>query len=150
MITTKKRIIRTYSELITFKTFEERFNYLKLDGIVGRQTFGYDRWLNQDFYRSDEWKDVRREVIIRDNGCDLGVEDYDIQGIIIVHHMNPINVEDIVNVTEYLLNPDYLISSSSNTHKAIHYGDPELLKLAPVYFAERKPYDTCLWKGGLM
>lgn len=138
--------IRTYSELSRLKTFDERFDYLKLDGIVGVQTFGFDRWLNQEFYRSKEWKDVRRFVILRDNGCDLGVDGYEIQGKILVHHINPIKAEDIINVTAYLLNPEYLISTSDNTHNALHYGDPDLLKVFPVYFAERKPNDTCPWK----
>lgn len=138
--------IRTYSELSRLKTFDKRFDYLKLDGIVGAQTFGFDRWLNQEFYRSKEWKDVRRFVILRDNGCDLGVDGYEIQGKILVHHINPIKAEDIINVTAYLLNPDYLISTSDSTHNALHYGDPNLLKVAPVYFAERKPNDTCPWK----
>lgn len=140
------KIIRTYSELSRLKTFEERFEYLKLDGVVCAQTFGFDRWLNQEFYRSEEWRPVRREVILRDHGCDLGVYGYDIYGKIIVHHMNPITIEDIVNVTEYLMNPDYLITVSNNTHNALHYGDPNLLKVAPIYYAERRPNDTCPWK----
>lgn len=139
--------IRTYSELSKLKTFEERFEYLKLDCKVGIQTFGFDRWINQEFYRSKEWKDVRRLVILRDLGCDLGVSGYDVVGSIIVHHMNPLKVEDIVNVTAYLLNPDYLVTTSNHTHNAIHYGDRNLIKVAPVYFAVRKPNDTCPWKG---
>lgn len=135
--------IRTYSELILLPTFEERFRYLKLDGRVGEETFGLDRYLNQIFYTSDEWRKIRRDVIIRDNGCDLGILDREIQGLITVHHLNPISVEDILNRTEILLNPEYLISVSDITHKAIHYGDERLLITAPV---ERRPNDTCPWR----
>lgn len=137
-------IIRTYSELITLPTFEERFKYLQLNGAVGKDTFGFDRYINQKFYRSLEWKRIRNEVIIRDNGCDLGVEGYEIYGqTIIIHHMNPITIKDIEDVTDYLLNPEYLISTVHNTHNAIHYGDESLLCLGPI---ERTPNDTCPWK----
>lgn len=135
-------MIRTYSELITLPTFEERFDYLKLNGAVGADTFGFDRYLNQILYRSREWKSVRDQIIIRDNGCDLGIEDRQIFGKIIVHHMNPIRVEDITNI-HYLLNPEFLIATAMNTHNAIHYGDKNLLILAPL---ERTKNDTCPWK----
>lgn len=137
-------IIRTYSELITLPTFEERFRYLQLNGQVGKDTFGFDRYLNQSFYHSREWKRIRDQVIIRDNGCDLGVEGYDISGrSIIIHHMNPITISDIETMSEYLMNPEYLISTVHRTHNAIHYGDESLLCLGPI---ERKPNDTCPWK----
>ena len=136
-------IIRTYSELITLPTFEERFKYLQLDGSVGKDTFGYDRYLNQLFYKTTEWKRLRRDLIIRDNGCDLGVEGHEIYGRIIIHHLNPITKADIVSRTEYLLNPDFLICTTHNTHNAIHYGDESLLITSPV---ERSKNDTCPWK----
>lgn len=136
--------IRTYSELITLPTFEERFTYLKLDGIVGVDTFGFDRIFNQQFYRSKEWKRVRDSIIFRDNGCDLGIEGRDIQGQrIIIHHMNPISLNDITKATDYLMNPEYLITTIHNTHNAIHYGDSNLLTTAPI---ERSRFDTCPWK----
>lgn len=136
--------IRTYSELITLPTFEERFTYLKLDGIVGVDTFGFDRMFNQQFYRSKEWKQVRDSIIVRDNGCDLGIEGHDIQGQrIIIHHMNPISLNDITKATDYLMNPEYLITTIHNTHNAIHYGDSNLLTTAPI---ERSRFDTCPWK----
>lgn len=137
-----KKIFRTYSELITFKTFEERLDYLKLDGCVGMDTFGFDRYLNQKFYRSYEWKEIRREIIVRDNGWDLGVEDYDISGPIFIHHMNPIDQHDIVDCTEYLTNPNFLISVSRNTHDAIHYG-ANIIDKNPII---RFPGDTCPWR----
>ena len=136
--------MRTYSELMKLKTFEERFEYLKLDGKVGEETFGFDRWLNQMFYHSDPWLKVKDEVIIRDNGCDLGLDDYEIHGRILVHHMNPVKKEDIVRKSAILLNPEYLISVCKRTHDAIHYGNLELAK--PIVFFERKPNDTCPWK----
>ena len=136
-------IIRTYSELIKLPTFEERFQYLKLDGDVGVETFGFDRYLNQAFYSSDEWKSIRNQVIIRDNGCDLGIEGREIYKRIIVHHMNPITKEDLLYRTEYLLNPEYMICTMKNTHDAIHYGDENLLFKEPI---ERKPNDTCPWR----
>lgn len=139
-------MILTYNELIRLPTFEERLSYLLLHGRVGAETFGFDRWLNQHFYRSEEWKQLRRKIIIRDNGCDLGVDGYDIQGAILVHHMNPIVADDIVNCTPYLMNPDFLISTSFDTHQAIHYENADLLKVAPIYPTERKPNDTCPWK----
>lgn len=135
--------IRTYSELITLPTFEERFEYLQLNGAVGEETFGFDRYLNQVFYRSRRWKLIRDSIIIRDNGCDLGVEGYDIYGKIIIHHMNPLSIRDIEHESDYLLNPEFLISTTHNTHNAIHYGDQNLLITAPV---ERRKNDTCPWK----
>lgn len=138
-----KKMIRTYSELIKLKTFKDRFEYLKLDGIVGEETFGFDRYMNQIFYKSREWTSVRRAVIIRDNGCDLGVEGYEIHGGILIHHMNPINLSDIVHKTDELLNPDYLITTVLSTHNAIHYGDASLLPALPI---ERRANDTCPWK----
>lgn len=137
-------IIRTYSELITFKTFAERFNYLKLDGKVGNETFGFDRYLNQRFYHSDpEYRRIRNHVIARDLGCELGVEGYDIYGSIYLHHMNPIRSGDILNRTDILLNPEYLISCSFDVHQAIHYGNP---KDIPFEIPERTPNDMCPWK----
>lgn len=136
-------IIRTYSELIKLPTFEERFQYLKLNGDVGVETFGFDRYLNQAFYSSDEWKSIRNQVIIRDNGCDLGIEGREIYKRIIIHHMNPITKEDLLYRTEYLLNPEYMICTMKNTHDAIHYGDENLLFKDPI---ERKPNDTCPWR----
>ena len=135
--------IRTYSELITFPTFKERFNYLKLSGLVGESTFGFDRYLNQMFYRSQRWKEIRDFVIIRDNGCDLGVEGYEIHSRIVIHHMNPITIEDIRKESEFLLDPEFLICTIHNTHNAIHYGDENLLIKAPI---ERSKNDTCPWK----
>ena len=140
---TKKMSIRTYSELVTLPTFEERFKYLQLNGQVGKDTFGFDRYINQNFYRSLEWKRVRDKVILRDNGCDLGVECYEIHGRILIHHMNPITIRDIESMSEYLLNPEYLISTVHNTHNAIHYGDESLLITVPI---ERTKNDTCPWK----
>lgn len=140
---TMKMSIKTYSELITIPTFEERYEYLRLQGRVGEETFGFDRWLNQVFYRTKEWKTVRDKVIVRDCGCDLAMLDREIQGRILVHHMNPILTRDIVNRTEFLLNPEYLICTSKNTHDAIHYGDSELLITMPI---ERTRNDTCPWR----
>lgn len=136
-------IIRTYSELITLPTFEERYEYLRLGGKVGEETFGFDRYLNQIFYRSNEWMDIRDYVICRDNGCDLAMIDREIYGRILVHHMNPIRVEDIVNRSKYLLDPEYLICTTKITHDAIHYGDSSLLITGPI---ERSKNDTCPWR----
>lgn len=136
-------IIRTYSELITLPTFEERYRYLKLSGRVGEDTFGFDRYLNQIFYTSNEWRDVRDFVIVRDGGCDLGMPDREIFGKILVHHMNPIRQEDILRRSKWLLDPEYLICTIKNTHDAIHYGDESLLILAPT---ERQKNDTCPWR----
>lgn len=136
-------IIRTYSELITLPTFEERYRYLRLGGRVGAETFGFDRWLNQQFYKDDEWLAIRDEVIIRDNGCDLGMPDRPIETRILVHHMNPITKDDILRRSEFLLNPEYLICTIKGTHDAIHYGDESKLILAPV---QRAKNDTCPWR----
>ena len=136
--------LKTYSELLKLQTFTERFEYLKLDGKIGKETFGFDRYLNQKLYSSTEWSRVRREVILRDRGCDLGLDDHEIpNGVIInVHHMNPISKEDIINDIEYVLNPEYLITTSRNTHNAIHYGDDALLYQEPI---TRFEGDTRLW-----
>lgn len=136
-------IIRLYSELITIPTFEERFHYLKLEGRVGEDTFGFDRYLNQIFYKSREWRDVRDYVITRDLGCDLAFDGREIYGKILVHHMNPITKDDILNVSDFLLNPEFLICTSKRTHDAIHYGDENLLYSDPII---RRKNDTCPWK----
>lgn len=134
--------IRTYSELIQIPTFIERYRYLRLKGLVGQDTFGWDRYLNQNFYHSREWRELRNHIIVRDNGCDLGVAGYEIGSRIYIHHMNPIEVNDIVEATEILLDPEFLISVSFQTHQAIHYGDEDMLITEPVV---RKPNDTTLW-----
>ena len=139
----KSGMIRTYSELIKFPTFEERFEYLSLDGSVGQATFGYDRYLNQILYNSPEWKHFRRDIIIRDNGCDLACEGYEIRGRIIIHHINTISIEDIVNRNPMVFDPENVITTTHNTHNAIHYGDKELLVTGPI---ERSANDTCPWK----
>lgn len=139
-----QKSIKTYSELVKLNTFEERYKYLKLEGKVGEDTFGFDRYLNQIFYKTDEWKSVRDYVISRDNGCDLGMSDREIKfGKILVHHMNPITKEDILNRSDILLNPEYLITTTKNTHDAIHYGSDDILYQDPV---ERYENDTCPWK----
>ena len=135
--------IRTYSESIAIPTYEERVKYLQLNGNIGNETFGYDRMFNQRFYSSLEWKRLRDEIIFRDNGCDLGILDRRIMGKILIHHMNPIMLEDIQKSSEFLLNPEYLICTSFETHNAIHYGDENLLFKAPI---ERTKYDTCPWR----
>lgn len=137
-------MIRRYSELIQLSTFEERFNYLKLNGVVANETFGFDRYLNQQFYKSAEWKRVRQQVIIRDRGCDLAVPDREIFDQIIVHHMNPMSLEDIENNPELLLDPEYLICVSLDTHNAIHYGDGSYGNKDVV--VDRMPGDTTLWR----
>ena len=136
--------IKTYSELITLPTFEERFLYLQLNGSVGKDTFGFDRYLNQIFYRSKRWRSIRDQVIIRDNGCDLGMDGYEIYGNILIHHMNPISIDDLSNGYEDILNPDYLISVSLDTHNAIHYGDESIFNKYVV--KERTANDTILWR----
>lgn len=137
-------MIRTYTELSKLKTFEERFEYLKLGGEVGKETFGFDRIFNQRFYTSIEWQSIRDRVIVRDNGCDLGVDGFDILGQkIFVHHMNPVLLYDIEQKTEILLNPEYLITTTFQTHNAIHYGDANQLLRSPI---ERSKNDTCPWK----
>ena len=134
---------RCYSELSKLKTFEERLEYLKLDGTVGDETFGYDRYLNQQFYRSAEWRRIRNQVIIRDMGCDLGIEGYDIHGRILIHHMNPVNEKDILCHSQNLVDPEFLIAVSHQTHNAIHYGNTEAIMVPPI---ERTANDTCPWK----
>lgn len=136
-------LIRTYSELSQLETLEERYDYLQLNGAVGDLTFGGNRWMNQMFYRSREWKDVRNFVIVRDQGRELGVTDWIIKGSPQIHHMNPINLEDIVEATENLLNPEYLISTSHRMHNNIHYGTKEQL---PRPFVERTAGDTAPWR----
>lgn len=136
-------MIRTYSELSTLTSFKDRFRYLKLDGAVGEATFGFDRYLNQLFYRSQQWRKIRDEVIVRDCGCDLGIEGYEIYKYAMIHHMNPITAKDIQDESEYLLNPEYLITTTQRTHNAIHYGDEDLLITMPV---ERTKNDTCPWR----
>lgn len=138
------KTIRTYSELIQLPTFEERFEYLRLNGRVGEETFGFDRYLNQKFYQRDpEWLAIRDHVIIRDQGCDLACPDREIKTRILIHHMNPITTEDILRRSDYLLNPEYLICTFKSTHDAIHYGDGSKLFTAPV---ERRRNDTCPWR----
>lgn len=135
--------IKTYSEMVKFDTFKERFNYLSLKGTVAEETFGFDRYLNQHFYKSRDWKRLREQIIVRDFGCDLGVHGYDIVGKIIIHHMNPIALRDLYNFTDFLLNPEYMVCVSHSTHNAIHYGDDSIIIDTPV---ERKPNDTCPWR----
>ena len=135
--------IKCYSELILLPTFQARYQYLRLNGEVGKETFGFDRYMNQFFYRSPEWRRVRDFVISRDEGCDLGIPGREIFGRVIIRHMNPIRPEDIRNRSELLLNPEYLITTIHDTHLAIHYGDEHLLLQEPV---ERRPNDTCPWK----
>ena len=129
--------------MITLKTYEERFDYLKIDGQVGRETFGYDRYLNQILYNTKQWKKFRREIIIRDNACDLACEGYEINYRILVHHINPITVEDIINRNPMIFDPENAITTTHRTHNAIHYSDKNLLVLQPM---ERTPNDTCPWR----
>lgn len=135
--------IRTYSELITIPTFEERFEYLQLKGSVGKDTFGYDRYLNQVLYRSPEWKRLRNQIIIRDDGCDLACDGYDVYGKVLIHHLNPITVEDVLARSRKVFDPDNLVCVSHNTHNAIHYGDVDLLVTGPI---TRTKNDTCPWR----
>ena len=135
--------IRTYSELITITTFEERFEYLQLKGSVGKDTFGYDRYLNQVLYRSPEWKRLRNQIIIRDGGCDLACDGYDIYDKVLIHHLNPITVEDVLTRSRKVFDPDNLVCVSHNTHNAIHYGDVDLLVAGPII---RTKNDTCPWR----
>lgn len=136
--------IRTYSELVRLGTFRERYEYLRLDGQVGQETFGFDRYLNQMFYKTKEWLSVRDMVITRDNGCDLGMAGHDIFGRILIHHMNPITKQDILERSDLLLNPKYLICVMDSTHNAIHYGNEEQLIATPI---ERARNDTCPWRA---
>lgn len=135
--------IKTYSKLITIPTFEERFEYLQLKGSVGEDTFGYDRYLNQVLYRSPEWKRLRNQIIIRDCGCDLACEGYDIHSKVLIHHLNPITVEDVLARSRKVFDPDNLVCVSHNTHNAIHYGDVDLLVTGPII---RTKNDTCPWR----
>ena len=135
--------IKTYSEAMSIPTYLERFRYLQIGGKIGDETFGYDRYLNQTLYRTAEWKRFRREIIVRDNGCDLACEGYEIVGNVLVHHINPITVKDIVRRDPKIFDPDNVICVSLNTHNAIHYGDESLLMLGPI---ERTKNDTCPWK----
>ena len=135
--------IRTYSELITIPTFEERFEYLQLKGSVGKDTFGYDRYLNQVLYRSPEWKRLRNQIIIRDGGCDLACDGYDIYDKVLIHHLNPITVEDVLARSRKVFDPDNLVCISHSTHNAIHYGDVDLLVTGPII---RTKNDTCPWR----
>lgn len=138
------KILKTYSEMIRFKTFIERFEYLKLRGKVGDETFGYSRYVNQRFYHTQEWKDVRDKVIIRDNGCDLGIEDREIRDRILIHHINPITEQDIVERNPAIFDPENLVCVSKATHDAIHYGDSNLLiNDTPII---RTKNDTCPWR----
>lgn len=134
---------RSYSELLQFKTYEDRFRYLKLAGEVGKPTFGYDRYFNQRFYHSSEWRRVRNEIIVRDNGCDLGMPDYEIHGRIYIHHLNPISMDDLEIFDDDLLNPENLICVAYDTHNAIHYGNEQIF---PLISQERTPGDTCPWR----
>lgn len=134
--------IRRYSELRRLDTFDDRFDYLSLKGVVGQSTFGFDRWLNQQFYKSRDWQNSREIVILRDNGCDLGIPGYEIFADLMVHHMNPLSIDDIQHGEEWILDPEYLITVSLNTHNAIHYGDKSLLPRGPI---TREPGDTRLW-----
>lgn len=136
--------IKTYSELSRLSSFEERYEYLRLQGSVGKETFGFDRYLNQILYRSQKWKRSRDKVIIRDSGCDLGVPGREIYGRIIIHHMNVVTMEDLEREAEWIFDPEFLISTTHNTHNAIHYGDKNLLVSAPIV---RNKYDTCPWKN---
>ena len=135
-------MIRTYSEMNKRQSFDDRFDYLRLDGAVGVATFGFDRHINQKFYKSNEWKRVRDFVITRDNGCDLGVDGYEIHHSILIHHMNPMSVEDIVHGDDWIINPENLITTTQNTHNAIHYGNVSLL---PKTVVSRQVGDTKLW-----
>lgn len=135
--------IRTYTELSELDSFEDRFEYLKLSGSIGKETFGYDRYLNQRFYNSVEWKRIRDKVILRDLGCDLACKDREIYGKILIHHMNPLLPKDIIHLSEYVMNPEYLITTTHETHNAIHYGYISILTTRPV---ERTKNDTCPWR----
>ena len=137
---------RTYSELITFQTFEERFQYLKLDGVVGKETFGFQRWLNQEFYHSDRWLRFRDGIIIRDNGCDLGVPGFEIYGSVLIHHLNPITYDDILLCNPCVFDPENVVCTRLSTHNAIHYGDESLIITAPI---QRSLNDTCPWRKKL-
>lgn len=136
-------MIRCYNDLIQLKTFEERFQYLKINGKVGEETFGLDRYINQQLYKSQKWRSTRSRIIIRDDGCDLGIDGRQLDDYIVVHHMNPITLEDIEEERDIVFDPNYLICCSTRTHRAIHFGDENLLIRDPVI---RRPNDTCLWR----
>lgn len=136
-------MIRCYSELIRIPSYEDRFEYLRLNGRVGADTFGFDRVFNQMFYHSKEWRRLRRDIIVRDYGADMAMRDWPVNGLIIIHHMNPITLNDLEAQSDYLMNPEYLVCVSYDTHNAIHYGDKHLLRSLPI---ERVPNDTCPWK----
>ena len=142
LLQTPMPISRSYEELKRLDTFEERYNYLRIGGLPGLRSFGFDRWMNQRFYKSREWKHVRDQVIFRDNGCDLGIPGYEIHSDLVIHHMNPVSVDDIKHGEEWILDPNFLITTSLRTHNAIHYGDETLLPRGPI---ERKAGDTTLW-----
>lgn len=136
-------LIRRYSELRQYNTFIDRYRYLRIGGIVGESTFGFERFLNQTLYKTDRWRSARDKVILRDEGCDLGIKDLPINGIVIVHHINPISISDIQDGEDWVFDPEFLICTSRNTHNAIHYGDEDLL---PKGLIERAPNDICPWK----
>ena len=138
----KMTLLRTYPELSRLESFEERYRYLRMGGVAGEQTFGFDRWINQRFYKSQEWRTVRNMVILRDDGCDLGIPGFEIHSGLVVHHMNPFSVDDIQHSESSLINPNFLITTSLQTHNAIHYGDESLLPRGPVV---RERGDTTLW-----
>jgi hypothetical protein len=135
-------MIRSYRDLRRLNTLEERFAYLSLKGVIGDSTFGFDRWMNQEFYRSKQWRNLRHHILIRDNGCDLGIEGYEIHERPVIHHMNPMTTEDLIRGSEHIVESDYLITTSHRTHNAIHYGDASLL---PQPIVERRRGDTKLW-----
>lgn len=135
-------MLKSYSEMRRHNSFTDRFEYLKLGGSVGAATFGFDRYINQEFYSSWEWKNVRQQVILRDNGCDLGIDGYEIHTEILVHHMNPMSPQDVIHEEAWILDPEFLITTTKNTHNAIHYGDRSLLRTP---FVARQPGDTKLW-----
>ena len=139
----KRMKIRTYTELIKLESFIDRYNYLRLGGVVGSTTFGFDRYLNQLLYTSKRWRATRDRIIIRDNSCDLGLEDYELHSGVIIHHMNPITIEDVENDSDLIYDPEFLICTSSNTHNAIHYSDATLLPRLPI---TRRPGDTIPWR----
>lgn len=136
-------LVKSYRNLILLPSFDDRYEYLKLQGVVGESTFGFDRYMNQHFYTSREWRQFRNKIIARDDGCDMGLEDYPIAGRVIIHHINPLTVEDFENLTDALFDPDNVICVSENTHQAIHYGDISLLPAPPIV---RAPNDTCPWR----
>ncbi len=136
-------LVKSYRNLILLPSFDDRYEYLKLQGVVGESTFGFDRYMNQHFYTSREWRQFRNKIIARDDGCDMGLEDYPIAGRVIIHHINPLTVEDFENLTDALFDPDNVICVSENTHQAIHYGDVSLLPAPPIV---RAPNDTCPWR----